>query len=98
MDGLITALFEKLAEIRERLLAILAEDKKQFDTKVEHFETNMAEREKEHKQKLEEMLKIVENNNNGSWAKDFTAQDGDDTDSEEILESQDECKGLFPTL
>ena len=63
MDEKIAALSEEQAEERERLLAIQAEEKKQFDAKVEQLETNMAERDEEHKQKMEEMLRIVEKKN-----------------------------------
>ena len=63
MDDKIAALSEEQQEERERLLAQQAEEKKQFDQKVQQLETNMAEREEEHKQKLDEMLKIVEKKN-----------------------------------
>ena len=63
MDDKLAALSAEQEEERERLLAQQAEDKKKFDAKVEQLETNMAEREEEHKQKLEEMLRIVEKKN-----------------------------------
>ena len=39
-------------------MAQQAEEKGQFDQKIQQLETNMAEREEEHKQKLDEMLNI----------------------------------------
>lgn len=63
MDDKIAALSEKQAEERKRLLAVKAEETKQFDDKINQLESHMAEREEEHKQKLEEMIKIVEKKN-----------------------------------
>ena len=63
MDDQIAELREDQAEERERLLAQQAEEKKQFDAKVEQMETKAAEREEEHKKKLDEMMRIVEKKN-----------------------------------
>ena len=63
MDEKIAALSEEQKEERELLLAQQAKDKKKFDRKVKRLEANMAEREEEHKRKLDEMLKIVEKKN-----------------------------------
>ena len=54
MDEQIAALSEEQAEERERLLAIQAEEKKQFDDKVKQLERKIAEHEEEHKKKLNE--------------------------------------------
>ena len=63
MDDQIAGLREDQAEERERLLAQQAEEKKMFDAKVEQLQTNMAEREEEHKKNLDEMMRIVEKKN-----------------------------------